>query len=269
MIFLSHSSADKPRLQPVVDALKSNEIQVWFDQSSITYGGNILRKISEGLEQSEKLLVGWSKHAEASDHVWNEISGFYMHHPGGESILFHVLDETPIPTIFSARRYFYTTGDHIQDATIISGWISNTPTEPIADLQHGVSEIRLLRKLPRGPIVPFTLITGNLISAYADTFSLRAKAVMVINKAIQLRRDADPDDSFVTTIEQHFLPNIDAVGSFPFWQPAFEEACKHGPRMVGAMLLAEPDDLFPEAARKDRARLLQYLQSINQQSEHS
>ena len=63
----------------------------------------------------------------------------------------------------------------------------------------------------------------------------------------------------VTVVRMGDLPAFGIVGAKAFWGVALIEACKHGPPMIGALLLVQKDDLFNEIARRDRAKLLQHL----------
>ena len=80
----------------------------------------------------------------------------------------------------------------------------------------------------------------------------------VIEEAARLRLDAARGLA-VTVVRMGDLPAFGIVGAKAFWGVALIEACKHGPPMIGALLLVQKDDLFNEIARRDRAKLLQHL----------
>jgi CTP:molybdopterin cytidylyltransferase MocA len=57
-IFVSHSSLDKPRfIQNLVDALKADNHDVWFDTESISHGTSIPLAISHGIKTCEIFLL--------------------------------------------------------------------------------------------------------------------------------------------------------------------------------------------------------------------
>lgn len=113
-------------------------------------------------------------------------------------------------------------------------------------------------------MVKFFWVTDELVTAYGNLLENPAKARTVLNKAVQLRQAADSHDPRVTYINPGDLPLLANVGAYAFWQEVFSEACKHGPRMLAALLLAQPDDMFEPAARSDRAKLLHDLRGMNQ-----
>jgi len=121
------------------------------------------------------------------------------------------------------------------------------------------SSVEELQAIPNGPLVDSFMITTPLVSAYAKLLSDEARAVAVVNAAVRLRKDADPNDKKLTTLGREHLPEFGHVSPYNYWHQTFEEARKHGPRMLGALLLAQSADLFPEEAKRDRANLIQHL----------
>jgi len=121
-------------------------------------------------------------------------------------------------------------------------------------------ESHTLHQFPRGPLVEFQWITDELVSAYANLLDDPFKAKKTLTKAVQLRLEADTNATYIRSGD---LPLLANVGAYAYWQEVFHEACKHGPRMLAALLLAQPDDFFEPAARTQRAKLLQHLRDIN------
>jgi TIR domain-containing protein len=264
MLFLSYSPNDIDHLLPLAERLRAEGLNLWFDSYKVEPGDSFVRKISEGLAESDRLVVAWSQNSAASEHVQNELDAFYMLRPHPSSILFMRLDETPIPTLYAARRYFHLAGDIERAVQVILMWSSGQGDGKIHDAEETLPPPEVLHRFPRGPRVPFHLVTDDLVSAFAELLDTRTHANRILNKANQIRREADPDDSTVTILNSGFLPTFGTVGPYAYWQDVFHAACLNGPRMLGSLLLAQPDDLFTAKARSDRAKLFQHLHAMSQ-----
>jgi hypothetical protein len=266
MLFVSHSSKDNARLRPLVDALKARGVCVWFDEDEIGAGQPIVGKMNEGLSESDRLLVAWSQTASASKHVPNEVNAFYKQRPEPGFILFMLLDNTPVPVLFDERKHIHLVADISSVVEEIVDWLEGRACRQTSDnVMSAASESsRILERLPRGPRVPFRWITDEIISAYESALDTREKARAIINKANQIREEADPDDPTATFIRPGLLPTFGVVGPYAYWQDVFHEACLNGPRMLAALLLAQPAHLFDSRAQTARARLLQQLHEMNQ-----
>lgn len=68
-VFLSHNSADKPRVRQIAERLRVAGARVWFDEWSIKYGEDIYLKIEEGLQKSRVLVLCLSQAALNSNWV--------------------------------------------------------------------------------------------------------------------------------------------------------------------------------------------------------
>lgn len=259
MIFLSHSSKDNKRLVILVKKLEAKGVAIWFDQEQIRAGDSVTREMDKALAGCNRLLVAWSQFAEQSLHVWNELDAFYIKKPQPGNILFVRLDETPVPTLFAARKYIDLGDDSALDVAALVSWASGREDERIQEMDAALPAPATLHMFPRGPVVKGHWVTHALISAYAAI--PRVQATVLLHEANRLRLEADPNDPRVTVVRFAALPDIGIVGTYAFWQEAFLQACLNGPRMLAALLLAQPDDLFEPAARKDRAKLLQHLRT--------
>jgi len=118
----------------------------------------------------------------------------------------------------------------------------------------------VLERFPRGPVVDFFRVSRSLIEAYAMIVR-PTDAAMVVGQANALRIEADADDPDVTYIKLFHLPPPETVPPFVYWSDVFSEACRHGPRMLGAVLLSLQDTQFSARAKDDRQKLLQYLKT--------
>jgi predicted nucleotide-binding protein len=56
-IFVSYAKEDSDFAQNLVDALKAKNISVWYDQGELRLGDSILRRIEDGLENSNYFLL--------------------------------------------------------------------------------------------------------------------------------------------------------------------------------------------------------------------
>jgi hypothetical protein len=74
-VFISHASEDKSYVEPLVEALKSAHIDVWYDRLVLEWGDDLRRKIDFGLANCKFGIVVFSKSFLASkkwtDHEFN------------------------------------------------------------------------------------------------------------------------------------------------------------------------------------------------------
>ncbi|MBS7440297.1 toll/interleukin-1 receptor domain-containing protein [Pseudomonas syringae] len=74
-IFLSHTSKDKPNVRAVANYLEDAGYSVWLDEWEMTPGDSLIKKISEGVESSDKLVVFLSPESIISPWVERELNG--------------------------------------------------------------------------------------------------------------------------------------------------------------------------------------------------
>lgn len=115
-----------------------------------------------------------------------------------------------------------------------------------------------LHAYPRFPMVPSHKISISIKQAYADLIPVR-EARGLIDQANSFRLEADPGDATVTLIKQSRLRSPEDNPPIDFWIDAFNEAGKHGPRMLAALLLSIDDAQFDEQAKQSRRELLKFL----------
>ena len=72
-VFLSYASVDRPAVLPVVQALKSEGIQVWIDQVNIAGGANYGQEIARAIRGCSALIVACSPGALQSRNIKQEI----------------------------------------------------------------------------------------------------------------------------------------------------------------------------------------------------
>lgn len=73
-VFVSHSSRDKPAVEPLARALRARGIEVWLDTWEIGPGDDIVAAINAGLEAAGCGIIVFSAHAQDSRWVEAEVS---------------------------------------------------------------------------------------------------------------------------------------------------------------------------------------------------
>jgi hypothetical protein len=80
-VFLSHNSADKPRVRRLAERLRDAGLRVWFDEWIIQPGDDIYLAIERGLEASRTLVLCLSPAALGSEWVGLERSTVLFRDP--------------------------------------------------------------------------------------------------------------------------------------------------------------------------------------------
>lgn len=107
VVFLSHSSADKPVVRELADQLRAAGLRVWFDEWRNQPDDLISAKIEEGLEHSAVLLLCMSANAFGSDWVSLEVHTAICRDPQNLERRFLPLrlDDAPIKAILRGYAY--------------------------------------------------------------------------------------------------------------------------------------------------------------------
>ncbi len=106
-VFLSHSSADKPRVRWLAEKLKEAGLRVWFDEWVINPGDSISLAIERGLETSRTLVLCMSSALFASEWVKHERGSVLFRDPSnrGRQFIPLLLEDCKIPD--SLRQFAY------------------------------------------------------------------------------------------------------------------------------------------------------------------
>jgi TIR domain/Yip1 domain len=124
-IVISYASADRPRVKPLVEALKQRGWSVWWDRT-ILAGKTFDRVIEMALKDSRCVIVLWSTASVESDWVWTEADEGKR-----RAILVPaMLDSVNIP--FAFRR--------VHTASLI-GWAGALPSDQFDELARAVSDV--------------------------------------------------------------------------------------------------------------------------------
>ena len=74
VVFLSHSSKDKPVIRQLATDLTAAGVTVWLDEQKINVGDSITEGIAQGLATSDFFLVALSENSISSDWVKRELN---------------------------------------------------------------------------------------------------------------------------------------------------------------------------------------------------
>src|SRR4051794_13829169 len=73
-VFVSHASADRERVRPVVAALRGAGVPVWLDEQGIAGGEDYAREIAEAIKGAAAFLLLASPASLASRNVRQEVA---------------------------------------------------------------------------------------------------------------------------------------------------------------------------------------------------
>lgn len=117
-------------------------------------------------------------------------------------------------------------------------------------------------EIPLGPGVPTGRVTHDMIQAFADASPDQDLHSVLLDRAVMLRQECDPGATVVRMMD---LPLV--LGAYRFWRACLVEACRHGPRMVAALLLALPKETLTTRVRSQRDALLVSLRDRTYRSD--
>lgn len=78
-VFISHSHQDKPAVDKIIVRLKDEGHDVWVDSLKLRPGDNFQRKIQEGIESADAMIVVISNNSFRSQWVRHEFSAIALH----------------------------------------------------------------------------------------------------------------------------------------------------------------------------------------------
>ncbi len=93
MVFISHSSKDRPTADAICAHLESAGIKCWIAPRDIEPGATWTKGIMQGLEACRVLILVFSEHANDSDHVEREVAKAFS--SGLAVIPFRIKDVLP------------------------------------------------------------------------------------------------------------------------------------------------------------------------------
>jgi len=87
-VFVSHASEDKEAfVRPLVEALQTAGLKVWFDESTLRVGDGLRRSIDRGLARSQFGIVVVSKAFLAKEWPQRELDGLVAREEEGEKVI--------------------------------------------------------------------------------------------------------------------------------------------------------------------------------------
>jgi hypothetical protein len=107
VVFLSHSSRDKPVIRQLATDLTAAGVTVWLDEQNIRVGDSIPESIAQGLASSDYFLLALSEHSVSSEWVKRELNAALVGEINRRKvhILPILLSPTEIPPIIADKKY--------------------------------------------------------------------------------------------------------------------------------------------------------------------
>ena len=105
-VFLSYATEDRRRADDVMAELEALGARPWLDERELEPGAAFVARISSALEESDLVLVLWSRSAALSRWVeleWNSALSLHMD-DRGPRVVFARLDGEPLPALVNASR---------------------------------------------------------------------------------------------------------------------------------------------------------------------
>src|SRR5262249_12535707 len=98
--FVSHASEDKEAfVRPLVEALKAENLNIWYDDFTLSVGDSLRRSIDRGLARSRFGVVVLSQNFFAKEWPQRELDGLVAREVNGQKVVlpvWHKIDEQGI-----------------------------------------------------------------------------------------------------------------------------------------------------------------------------
>jgi hypothetical protein len=210
-IFVSHSHKDEKAVDRIVKRLEADGHEVWIDRLHLQPGDNFQRKILEGLDEADVLIVVLSENSFRSEWVQHEFSTIALQQEISKRerrIIPIRIDEVSVPSYLAHLWYLDLSQDFEAGLERLSTELG-TPRSPltarIADVQEVAGEsydaqIKALREaLRRGRL---TLVCGAGVSVAAGIPSWNNLLVRLLDRMMErLSKDNSLDIGKNTAIE--------------------------------------------------------------------
>lgn len=114
VVFISHSSVDKPFVDKLVGDLTKVGVTVWYDKFDIKLGDSIPGKINDGLSKAKYFIIVLSNSSVNSKWVQEELNSALMKqiNLSGTFILPVKIDDCIIPPLLSHRKHLNLRDDY-------------------------------------------------------------------------------------------------------------------------------------------------------------
>jgi hypothetical protein len=106
LVFISHATPDKPFVVQLAQQIEALGHHIWLDEWVIRVGDHIPRKIAEGLDKADYLVVVLSRHSTASQWVEREWELMYWQEIRADrrTILPLLLEDCLVPILLRAKK---------------------------------------------------------------------------------------------------------------------------------------------------------------------
>ncbi|MCI0489761.1 MAG: toll/interleukin-1 receptor domain-containing protein, partial [Blastocatellia bacterium] len=106
-VFISHSSKDKNFVRKLADDLKRSGFKIWLDEIELKVGDSIVQGISDGLSDSDYLILVLSQDSVNSRWVREEWNAALMNELSGSGtiVLPAMIEDVEVPFILKQRVY--------------------------------------------------------------------------------------------------------------------------------------------------------------------
>ena len=107
VVFISHSSNDKPFVRKLAADLVASGVKIWIDEQNILVGDSIPEKIAQGLAESDFFLIVVSQNSANSEWVKKELSGAIVQEIERRKVTVLPIrpDTAPMPATIKDRSY--------------------------------------------------------------------------------------------------------------------------------------------------------------------
>lgn len=107
VVFLSHSSKDKPIIRQLATDLTAAGVSVWLDEQNIRVGDSIPDSIAQGLAESDYFLIALSDASVNSEWVKRELNSALVGELSRRNIrvLPVLLSPTAVPSLLQDKKY--------------------------------------------------------------------------------------------------------------------------------------------------------------------
>lgn len=107
VVFLSHSSKDKPFIRQLAADLSKENILVWLDEQQINVGDSINDKVSQGLAESDYFILAMSDNSVESEWVKRELNSALISEIEAKKvkILPIKLSDCDLPQLIKDKKY--------------------------------------------------------------------------------------------------------------------------------------------------------------------
>jgi hypothetical protein len=149
-VFISHSSKDAAFVRRLVNELQGRNLNVWFDEQNIDVGASIVDRISEGLKESDYVIVVLSQASVSSPWVREELNAALMEQISKKGVVvLPVLMETcEIPALLSNRCYADFRSDFESGLKKLLAVLSQEDESATLETQNRSSAVAPLEPLP-------------------------------------------------------------------------------------------------------------------------